>query len=142
MKVLRRVWLPLIFVAVLVAGGTVVAQIRGIFGSNPVVVVPTNFADDAKRSTTKVVRYEVFGTAGAVVDVSYVDLQAAPQRASSVPLPWSLTLSTTDASTSATLVAQGDASSLGCRVYVDDQLRDERVVDGYNAQTYCIVKSA
>lgn len=32
-------------------------------------------------------------------------------------------LSTTDVQTSATLVAQGDASSLGCRVYVDDQLR-------------------
>ena len=142
MKVLRRVWLPLIFVAVLLVGGTAVAQIRGIFGSNPVVVVPTNFAGDAKRSTEKVVRYELFGSPGAVVDVNYVDLEAAPQRASSVTLPWSLTLSTTDASTSATLVAQGDASSLGCRVYVDDQLRAERVVDGYNAQTYCIVKSA
>ena len=118
MKVLRRVWLPLIFVAVLLVGGTAVAQIRGIFGSNPVVVVPTNFAGDAKRSTEKVVRYELFGSPGAVVDVNYVDLEAAPQRASSVTLPWSLTLSTTDASTSATLVAQGDASSLLSLIHI------------------------
>jgi hypothetical protein len=76
------------------------------------------------------------------VDVNYTDLEALPQRAGSVALPWSLTLSTTDAAVSANLVAQGDADALGCRVYVDDKLRAERVVDGYNAQTYCIVKSA
>lgn len=142
MKVLRRIWLPLVMVVVVVVGGMAVGRIRGIFGSDPVLVVPENFAGDAKRFNPKVVRYEVYGPAGATVDVNYTDLEALPQRASAVPLPWSLTLSTTDPSVSASIVAQGDADSLGCRVYVDDQLRAERVVDGYNAQTYCIVKSA
>ena len=142
MKVLRRVWLPLVMVVVVLAGAAAVSRIRGIFGSDPVMVAPTNFAGDAKRFNPKVVRYEVFGSPGAVVDVNYTDLAAIPQRASNVSLPWSLTLSTTDPSVSATLVAQGDAGSLGCRVYVDDRLRAERVIDGYNAQTYCIVKSA
>ncbi|CAA0119763.1 Siderophore export accessory protein MmpS5 [Mycolicibacterium vanbaalenii] len=142
MRVLQRIWLPLVMVVVIAAGGTAVDQIRGIFGRDPVLVVPQNFAGDAERFNPKVVRYEVFGTPGAVVDINYLDLHAAPQRASQAVLPWSLTLSTTDPSASATLIAQGDADSLGCRVYVDDELRAERVVDGYNAQTYCIVKSA
>ncbi|BBY02557.1 putative membrane protein, MmpS [Mycobacterium seoulense] len=142
MKVLQRVWLPLTMVVVIALGGVAVSRIRSIFGSDPVLVAPMNFAGDAKRFNPKVVRYEVSGPAGAVVDINYTDLKALPQRVSNVALPWSLTLSTTDPSVSATLVAQGDADSLGCRVYVDDQLRAERVVDGYNAQTYCIVKSA
>lgn len=142
MKVLRRIWLPVVIVAVLGVGGAAVSQIRGIFGSNPVIVVPQNFAGDAERFNEKVVRYEVFGNPGSVVDISYLDLDSVPQRASGVTLPWSLTLSTTDPSTSATLVAQGDADSLGCRVFVDDELMAERTVDGHNAQTYCIVKSA
>ncbi|BBZ78695.1 membrane protein [Mycolicibacterium anyangense] len=142
MGLLKRAWLPLVMVIVVVVGGIAVGRIRGIFGSDPVMVAPTNFAGDAKRFTPKVVRYEVFGPPGAVADVNYIDLDAMPQRASSVPLPWSLTLSTTDASVSATLVAQGNADELGCRVYVDEKLRVERTVDGYNAQTYCIVKSA
>lgn len=142
MKVLQRFWLPLMLVVVVAAGGMAVGQIRGIFGRDPVLVVPQNFAGDAERFNPKVVRYEVFGSPGAVVDINYLDLKATPQRASKAVLPWSLTLSTTDSSASATLVAQGDAESLGCRVFVDDELRAERVVDGYNAQTYCIVKSA
>jgi hypothetical protein len=142
MKVLQRVWLPLVVVVVLVVGGAAVSRVRGIFGSDPVLVAPMNFAGDAKRFNPKVVRYEVFGPPGAVIDVNYTDLNAMPQRATNVGLPWSLTLSTTDPAVSATLVAQGDADSLGCRVYVDDKLRAERVVDGYKAQTYCIVKSA
>ncbi|WP_328362812.1 MmpS family protein [Mycobacterium sp. NBC_00419] len=142
MRALKRVWLPLVMVAVIVVGGTAVSRIRGIFGSEAVLVAPTNFGGDAERFNPKVVRYEVSGPAGATVNVNYTDLDAMPQRASDVGLPWSLTLSTTDPSVSATLVAQGDADSLSCRVYVDDKLRAERTVDGYNAQTYCIVKSA
>ncbi|MGN7778654.1 MmpS family transport accessory protein [Mycolicibacterium sp. 22603] len=142
MKVLARNWLPMVIIAVLCVGGVAVWQIRGIFGADPVIVVPQNFAGDAERFNKKVVRMEVFGNPGAVVDISYLDLDAVPQEAKRVPLPWTLILSTTDPSTATTLVAQGDANSLGCRVFVDDELMAERVVDGYNAQTYCIVKSA
>jgi hypothetical protein len=132
----------MVMVVVLAIGGTAVSRIRGIFGSDPVLTAPMNFAGDAKRFNPKVVRYEVFGPLGSVIDVNYTDLDAMPQRATSVGLPWSLTLSTTDPSVAATLVAQGDAAHLGCRVYVDGTVRVERVVDGYHAQTYCIVKSA
>jgi hypothetical protein len=59
-----------------------------------------------------------------------------------VPLPWSLTLSTTAPAASATIVAQGDSDSISCRVTVDGVVKDERVSNEVNAQTFCLVKSA
>ena len=40
------------------------------------------------------------------------------------------------------LLAQGDGASIGCRVTVDDEVKDERTAQGVNAATYCLVKAA
>ena len=40
------------------------------------------------------------------------------------------------------IVAQGDGGSITCRIFVDDELKDEKTTDGLNAQTFCYVKSA
>jgi hypothetical protein len=66
MNLLNRVWLPLVMVVVVALGGVAVGRIRGIFGSDPVLVAPMNFAGDAKRFNPKAVRYEVSGPAGPV----------------------------------------------------------------------------
>ena len=57
-------------------------------------------------------------------------------------LPWSLLLSTTEPSAAPNIVAQGDGGTITCRIFVDDELKDERTTDGLNAQTFCVVKSA
>ncbi len=57
-------------------------------------------------------------------------------------LPWTLTLSTTNPAVSPTIVAQGDGDSIGCRITVDGVVKDERISNGVNAQTFCLVKSA
>jgi hypothetical protein len=57
-------------------------------------------------------------------------------------LPWSLTLSTTAPSVLPNIVAQGDGSSVSCRITVDDEVKDEKTTDGVNAQTFCLVKNA
>lgn len=31
---------------------------------------------------------------------------------------------------------------IGCRITVDNDVKDERVVTGVNAETYCLVKAA
>ena len=142
MRAVKRAWLPLLVVVVLAVGAFAVQKVRGIFGSEGVLVAPTNFADDAEPFDPKVVRYEIFGPEGATVDVNYVDLESKPQKARGVVLPWSITLSTTAPSAAANIVAQGRTDYLGCRVFVDDELREERVTRGTNAATYCIVKSA
>jgi hypothetical protein len=38
-------------------------------------------------------------------------------------------------------VAQGDSDSIGCRIIIDDVVKDERSVDTMNAYTFCLDKS-
>ena len=57
-------------------------------------------------------------------------------------LPWSLMLTTTLTAVAANVVAQGDSDNIGCRITVNGDVREEHSVDGHNAQTSCLVKSA
>lgn len=127
-------------VVVAAVGVAAVQNARTVFGSNPVIVTPKG-SDSAADFNPKVVTYEVYGSGTAAV-VNYLDLSGIPQRAGSVSLPWSLTLSTTDPSASPNILAQGDGDSIGCRITVDDVIKDERTATGVNAETFCLVKSA
>ncbi|OBB00944.1 hypothetical protein A5662_14140 [Mycobacteriaceae bacterium 1482268.1] len=141
LSLIRKAWLPLLIVVVIAIAGMVVYRTRTFFGAEGVTVTPRNFADDPEPFDPKVVKYEIFGT-GTYADVNYLDLDAKPQRVDSAPLPWSLTLQTTDPSAAPNIVAQGDGSSITCRITVDDVVKDERTSSGLNAQTFCFVKSA
>ncbi|WP_304441928.1 MmpS family transport accessory protein [Mycobacterium sp. 1245499.0] len=136
----RRVWLPLLIVVAVAVGGVAVTKLRAVFGSNPILVAP-NSSDSAADFNPKVVTYEVFGSAARAV-INYLDLDGKPQRAPDVVLPWSLTLQTTAPAATPNLLAQGDGSSIACRITVDRAVRDERSVAGVNAMTFCLVKSA
>ena len=138
---IKKSWLPLLIVAVVLIAGMVVYRTRTFFGADGITVTPRNFADDPEPFDPKVVRYEIFGT-GTYADINYLDLDAKPQRVDSAPLPWSLTLQTTAPSAAPNIVAQGDSSSITCRITVDDEVKDERTSSGLNAQTFCFVKSA
>ncbi len=137
----KKAWLPLLIVVVVAIAGMVVFRTRTYFGADGITVTPRNFADDPEPFDPKVVRYEIFGT-GTYADINYLDLDAKPQRLDGAPLPWSLTLQTTAPSAAPNIVAQGDGSSITCRITVDDEVKDERTSDGLNAQTFCFVKSA
>ena len=141
LSLLKKAWLPLLIVVVVVIASLTVGRVRTFFGADGVLVTPRNFADDPKPFDPKVVRYEIFGS-GTYADVNYLDLDAKPQRADAAQLPWSLTLQTTAPSASPNIVAQGDGSSITCRITVDDEVKDERTSNGLNAQTFCFVKSA
>jgi Mycobacterium membrane protein len=137
---LRRLWLPVLMVVAVAVGGVAITQLRSIFGSNPVVVTPKS-SDSAADFNPKVVTYEVFGSANSAV-INYLDLDGKPQRVASTVLPWTLSLTTTDPSASPNLIAQGDGDTIGCRITVDDEVKDERTATGVNAATFCLVKSA
>ncbi len=137
----KKAWLPLLIVVVVAIAGMVVYRTRTFFGADGITVTPRNFADDPEPFDPKVVRYEIFGT-GTYADINYLDLDAKPQRVDGASLPWSLTLQTTAPSAAPNIVAQGDGSSITCRITVDDEVKDERTSDGLNAQTFCFVKSA
>jgi Mycobacterium membrane protein len=137
----KRAWIPIVMVVVLVVGAFMVSRLHGVFGSHRYVPDAGN-ADAIVQFNPKWVLYEVFGPAGTVADVNYLDADAQPQRVDGATLPWSLTLVTTLTAVSANVVAQGDSDSIGCRVTVNGVVRDEHTVAAYNAQTSCLVKSA
>ncbi|MUL81665.1 MULTISPECIES: MmpS family transport accessory protein [unclassified Mycolicibacterium] len=136
----RRMWLPVLVIVAVVAGGLIVMNVRKVFGSNPVVVTDKS-SDNAEDFNPKFVKYEVFGSGTAAV-INYMDLEGKPQRVPSTPLPWTLTLQTTLPSVMPNILAQGDGDSISCRVTVDDEVKQERTASGMNAETFCFVKAA
>lgn len=95
----------------------------------------------SKPFKPKVVKYEIFGSA-THANVNYLDLSAEPRRLDSAPLPWTLVLSTTAPSVFPNISAQSDGDFLGCRITVDDEIKDEQTSNGVHALTSCLVKSA
>jgi Mycobacterium membrane protein len=139
-RLAKRVWIPLVIVAVVAVAGFTVHRIRAFFGAEGIIVTPKVFAEDPEPFDPKVVKYEIWGT-GTYADINYLDLDAKPQRVDGASLPWSLTLETTAPAASPNIVAQGDGNSITCRITVDDEVKDERTSDAVSAQTYCLVKS-
>lgn len=142
LKVFKRVWIPLLIVAVVLLGLFVVDRLRGVFGKTELTRPGAGLVNDPEPFNPKEVKYEVFGQPGATATINYLNLEAQPQHAVDVSLPWSLTLTTTAPAASANIVAQGDGDSITCRITVDGVVKDEKTVDGLNAQTFCLVKSA
>ncbi|WP_081279674.1 MmpS family transport accessory protein [Mycolicibacterium fortuitum] len=138
----KKFWIPLIIIVVVVVGGFTVMRVRTFFGAGDGSGFSSAKVDDTKPFDPKVVVYEIYGEPGATADVNYLDLDAQPQRIDGVSLPWSLRLESTAPSVFPNIVAQGDGSTISCRITVDDELKDERTSNGVNAQTFCLVKSA
>ncbi|MGV9797238.1 MmpS family transport accessory protein [Mycobacterium sp. NPDC003449] len=139
----KRAWIPLLIVVVFAIGGLVVYRMHGLFASDNEITRPgAGLAEDAEPFDPKVVKYEIFGMEGAVATINYLDLEAVPQIVRNTPLPWSITLTTTAPSASASIVAQGDGDSIGCRIVVNDKVKEEKTTNAVRAQTFCLVKSA
>jgi Mycobacterium membrane protein len=138
----KKVWIALVIVVVVAVAGFCVMRLRSIFGYHDNSPITSGMADDIKPFNPKHVVYEVFGAPGTMANINYLDIDAQPQKASNVPLPWTLSVITTLPSVSVNVVAQSNSDQIGCRIIVNDVVKDERSVDGVNAQTFCIVKSA
>jgi hypothetical protein len=141
-NLLKRMWIPLLIVIVVVIAGLTVARIRTFFGANDTTGISNAVADDTKPFDPKIVKYEIYGVDGATADINYLDLKAQPQRVDGATLPWSLTLTSTVPAVFPNIVAQGNGDTISCRITVDDEVKDERTTNGVNAQTFCLVKSA
>ncbi len=139
--VLKRVWIPLVVVAVLGAGAFSVLRVREAVSTEPRPYANATFSD-AKQSTVKSVVYQVFGPVGTVADISYFDVNTDPQRVHGARLPWTMTLTANATTVVGNVVAQGDSDSIGCRIVVDGQVKSERISNEVNAYTHCLVKGA
>jgi hypothetical protein len=137
----KKAWIVLVIVVVVAVAGFCVYRLRGIFGVHDNRPITSGMADDIKPFNPKHVVYEVTGPPGTTANINYLDINAQPQKATNVPLPWRLSVITTLPSVSVNVVAQGDSDQIGCRIIVNDIVKDERSTNGERAQTFCIVKS-
>lgn len=138
---LRRSWVILVALVVIAAAGSGVYRLHRIFGSDNDTSTPGPIGNDVNFNR-KHITLEVFGDPGTVATINYLDINVQPQKVTNAPLPWSLQMVTTQPGAFTNLVAQGNSDSLGCRIIVDGDVKDERIVNTVNAYTFCLVKSA
>jgi hypothetical protein len=131
----------LVAVLVVALAGFAVYRLNGMFGSHDVTSTPNNAANDIVAFNPKHVVMEVFGAPGTVATITYTDVNAQPQRVDNATLPWTYDTTTTQPAVFVNISAQGDSDSIGCRIKIDDVVKDERTVNTLNPFTYCLDKS-
>ena len=138
---LSQRWMLLVAVAVIAVAGFAVYRLHGIFASQDVTSTPSGSENDIVPFNPKHVVLEVFGPPGTVATITYLDVNAQPQRADAATLPWAYDTTTTQPAVFVNVAAQGNSDSIGCRIKIDDVVKDERSVNTLNAFTYCLDKS-
>lgn len=140
--VLKRLWIPLLVLVVLVAGGFTVLRLHKVFGSEVRPAYADTEAEDRPPYNPKQLELEVFGPPGTVASISYFDVDAEPRHVENVGLPWSLKFSMSETTATVNIIAQGDSDEIGCRITVDNKVKAERIARGASAFTYCLLKAA
>ena len=138
---LSQRWMLLVAVVVLAMAGFAVSRLHGIFASHDVTSTPRGTENEIVAFNPKHVVMEVFGPPGTVATITYLDVNAQPQRADAVTLPWAYDSTTTLPAVFVNVAAQGNSDSIGCRIKIDGVVKDERSVNTLNAYTYCLDKS-
>jgi hypothetical protein len=135
---LKKVWIPVVLIVVFAVSGLVVSRLHKQFASED-LNANAGAGVEIVQFNPKIMVYDVYGSGTA--QISYFDPDANVHTVT-VPLPWSVTLSTTLPTVSGSLMARTDGEQIGCRVTVNGTVREEQSADGIEAQTYCLVKSA
>lgn len=141
-KLVRRRWTAIVAIAVVALAGFSIYRLHGIFGSDNTVSRPSADALENTGYNPKRVLFEVFGAPGSVATINYLDEHAQPQRVTDTPLPWSHMLTTDDPVLYADLRAQGDGTTIGCRITVNGVVKDERSTSNVNGYIACLDKTA
>lgn len=140
-RLLKKVWIPLLLVAVLSVSALVVSRLHKQFASED-LNANAGAGIEIVQFHPKYLVYDVYGTPGATATVGYIDDNADLHNLN-VTLPWSTTIKTTLPSVMGNIVVQtNDGSQIGCRITVDGTIRDQKESQGMKPQTFCLVKSA
>src|SRR6201991_3335280 len=141
-RLLSKLWLPAVVLAVIAIVGYGVNTVRHLSDaiSNPqsTPAIPATVVQIHPKNVT----YEVFGSLGGGGEVTYADLNSQPIEVTLSSLPWSHSKTTMASSASLSLVAQVDGDSVGCRILVNGQVRDEQSVSHEGAAVACTVTAA
>lgn len=140
-RLLKKIWIPLLLVAVLAISGVVVSRLHKKFASED-LNANAGAGIEIVQFHPKYLVYDVYGTPGARATVGYIDADANLHNLD-VTLPWSTTIKTTLPSVMGNIVVQtNDGSEIGCKITVDGTIRDQKERQGMAPQTFCLVKSA
>jgi hypothetical protein len=139
--VLRQGWMVLVAVIVVAVAGFGIYRLHGIFGSHNNTSANSGLTNEIVPFNPKQVVLEVFGAPGTVATINYLDVNAQPQQVKNAPLPWSFTITTTEPAVVANVVAQGNGDTLGCRITINGEVKDQRTVNKVDAYTFCLDKS-
>ena len=139
---LGKLWLPAVVVGVIAVVSYGVSTVRhlndAITDPPSVSAIPATVVQINPKNVT----YEVFGNLGGGGKVTYADLNSAPIEVTLSSLPWTYSETTMASSASLSLVAQVDGDSVGCRILVNGQVRDEQSVSHEAAAVACTVTAA
>jgi hypothetical protein len=86
-RLARQHWAVLLAVVVVALAGFAVYRVRGMFGSGTKTADSGALADQIVPFNPKRVLLEVSGTPGATATITYLDVNATPQRVDAT-LPW------------------------------------------------------
>ena len=139
-SIAARGWLVWVTIVVIGLAAFAVDRLQGAFGSQN-TATPAGVADQIEPFNPKRVQLEVFGDPGATATISYLDVDARPQRVDNAPLPWIYDDTTTTPAVLVNISAQGDGSTLGCRITVDGVVKTENIANDPSAYTFCLDKS-
>ncbi|WP_007466575.1 MmpS family transport accessory protein [Segniliparus rugosus] len=139
---MRKLWIPAVIALVLVVAGTVDMRLHGVFGSDNKYANGGPPLEEPRNLHPKHLRYEIFGPAGTTASINYIDENANAQNVRVSTLPWSIEFTMNELTSALNVMAQGDSDYLGCRITINDELKDEYVTRMPFAQTYCEVRSA
>lgn len=131
----------LVAVLVITLAGFAIYRLHGIFGSHTTTAANSGLSNEIVPFNPKRVVLEVFGDPGATATINYLDVNAQPQQVKDAPLPWSFTITTTEPAVIGNVVAQGNGDTLGCRITINGEVKDQRTVNKVDAYTYCLDKS-
>jgi hypothetical protein len=142
LKSLGRLWIPLVVIAVLVAGGLTVYRLHGVFGSEKSVSYGDTKNDKGKPYNPKKMKYEIFGPPGTSAQISYFDENGNPVHTDAT-LPWSLEFPISAAAGVGSIAAQADSDTIGCRISVDGVVKDEKTTT-HEVSSFisCLLKAA
>jgi hypothetical protein len=136
----RRLWIPLVILVVLGAGGWTVLRLHRVFGAEKPPLYADTRVVDAKPFNPKRMKYEVLGPPGTVASISYFDADADPRRVEGAHLPWSVEFASTEATAVGSVAAQGNGDSLECRISIDGVVKARNFKEEASAFTSCKLK--
>ena len=141
-RIFSKLWLPVVVVVVIAIVGYGVNKVRHMSEAISYPPVASSIPATVVQINPKNVTYEVFGDLGGGGKATYADLNSQPIEVTLGSLPWSHSETTMSPSATLSLVAQVDGPSVGCRILVNGEVRDEQSVTHEGAAVACTVTAA